>query len=436
MSIEAEKGVIGCASLGALDECLSEGVNEEYFSHDQNRIIWGCINKLNEENKPIDTSTISHRLSEDGHDISIVSHLVSCEDMAPTSSNLGYWLPTLRKDALRRIYREKIARLSLALDDPTLEPDEITAKFEAEILDSKKIEAEESTRQQDMVRVLQLIEDVQYHGKQFGVSTGFDDLDRMIKGFEEGKMYVVCGRPGAGKTTLAQCFARNLVTKGIPTLIFSAEMTVDQLNMRMLSAETRINSRDLMTPKSLSRSQFPSISTQVGEMLKWPIYIRDDSDMTVSKIRAIARRMKKLKGIKAIIVDYLQLLSSDKSKASNEKGYERVGAISSGLKNMSKELNLPVIALAQLNRDTEKSDRRPKASDLRESGQIEQDADAIIALWEPDESKRPSIDHSIIEAAIVKNRYGSTGNFELLFKKDESRFEPISRFSEQDIPCN
>ena len=434
MSTEAEKGVIGCAALGALDECLSEGINVDYFSHQHNRVIWNSMLKIAEQNKPIDTTTLSHQIQEDGNGIECISHLISCEESAPVSSNLGYWLPTLKKDALRRIYREKIMRLTEALDDPSLDTSEIISKFEAEILDGNNLDQKDTTRSKEMQRLLSYIEDVQYKGKTFGVSTGFSDLDRMISGFEEGKMYVVCGRPGAGKTTLAQCFAHNLVSKGIPTLIFSAEMTVDQLNLRMLSAQARINSRDLTTPNTLKKADFPKIGQCVGEMVKWPIHIRDDSDMTVNKIRAIARRMKKSHGIKAIIVDYLQLLTSDKGKSANEKGYERVGAISSGLKNMSKELNLPVIALAQLNRETEKSERRPRASDLRESGQIEQDADAILALWEPDETKRPSIDHSIIEAAIVKNRYGSTGNINFLFKKDIGVFEPISPISDKDIP--
>tara|TARA_R100000234_G_C4922462_1_gene144768 strand:+ start:146 stop:655 length:510 start_codon:yes stop_codon:yes gene_type:complete len=168
-------------------------------------------------------------------------------------------------------------------------------------------------------------------------------------------------------------------------------------------------------------------------MIRWPIYIKDDSDLTISQIRADARRMKRFHGIKVIIVDYLQLLEPDRH---GEKRHEAVGRISGGLKNMAKELDVPVVALAQLNRETEKgsSNRAPRASDLRESGKIEADADAVLALWEPDPDNRPAIDHSIIECVICKNRHGSTGTIRLLFKKDTTTFETLSPIDDTDIP--
>ena len=431
MSREAEKGLIGCALLGAVDDCIAAGVCEDYFAHDDNQKIWRAIEELTNEQLPCDIATVHDRLaSSNGRGVTAV-HLTQCEDSAPTSGNLEYWLPVVKKNALRRLYRAKVGRLSKALEDPGLNPEELTAAFEAEILDSKAVDARVATRKEDLRRLIEQIEDVQYKGKIIGYPSGYDGLDRHLNGLEKGKMYVIAGRPGAGKTSMAQCLARNQVKKGVSTLIFSCEMTTDQLNLRMLSTESGVNSRDMMTPKSLGPTQFKPIVTAAAELLRWPIHIRDDSDLTVAQVRAEARRMKRLHGIQVVMVDYLQLLQPD---SRGEKRYEDVGNISGGLKNMAKELDIPVVALAQLNRETEKANRAPRASDLRESGKIEADADAIILLWEPDPNDRSKLDWALVEAVIAKNRHGSTGTVNFLFKQDATLFEAISPISDEDIP--
>jgi replicative DNA helicase len=428
--MDAEKGVLGCALLGAADDCLSKGVTVDSFAHDDNRKIWGAIKALSDESQPVSLATVYDRVKPE---VSI-STITQCEDMAPTSGNLGYWLPTVKKNTIRRQYRAKVNRLVAALDDKDLDPEELTAAFEAEILDYGSNEETEESRSEEITRLMGYIEDVQYKGKMLGYSTGFPNLDDYITGLEKQKMYVIAGRPGSGKTTIAQNLAKNLVEKGIPTLIFSCEMTKDQLNLRMLAAESRINSRDLTTPNTLTPSHFAPITSAAGRMVSWPLYIKDKSDMKISQIRAEARRMKRLHGIKVVMVDYLQLLDVDESnKKSTAQRHEDVGNISGNLKNMAKELDVPVVALAQLNRETEKSGRAPKASDLRESGKIEADADLVACLWEPEPEKRPSRDHSIVECVICKNRHGSTGITKFLFKKDVSQFEPISRFDDEDI---
>ena len=431
MSREAEKGLIGCALLGAVDDCVAAGVCEDYFAHDDNQKIWRVIEELTNEQLPCDITTVHDKLATtNGRGITAL-HLTQCEDSAPTSGNLGYWLPIVKKNALRRLYRVKMGRLSKALEDPGLNPDELTAAFEAEILDSKAVDARVATRLEDIKRLVGQIEDVQYKGKIIGYPSGYPDLDRHLNGLEKGKMYVIAGRPGAGKTSMAQCLARNQVKKGVSTLIFSCEMTTDQLNLRMLSTESGVNSRDMMTPKTLTETQFRPITAAAAELLRWPIHIRDDSDLTVAQVRAEARRMKRLHGIQVVMVDYLQLLQPD---SRGEKRYEDVGNISGGLKNMAKELDLPVVALAQLNRETERANRAPRASDLRESGKIEADADAIILLWEPDPSDRPRLDWSLVEAIIAKNRHGSTGTVNFLFKQDATLFEAVSPISDEDVP--
>ena len=431
ISRAAEKGLIGCALLGAVDECIAAGVCEDYFAHDDNKKIWQTIEELTNEQLPCDTITVNDRLSASNGRRVTALHLTECEDSAPTSSNLGYWLPVVKKNALRRLYRAKVSRLTKALEDPSLEPDELTAAFEAEILDSKAVDDKAATRKEDIRRLVQQIEDVQLNGKILGYPSGYSDLDRHLNGLEKGKMYVIAGRPGAGKTSMAQCLARNQVKNMVSTLIFSCEMTTDQLNLRMLSTESGVNSRDLLTPKALTPSQFKPITSAAAELLRWPIHIRDESDLTVAQVRAEARRMKRLHGIQVVMVDYLQLLQPD---SRGEKRYEDVGNISGGLKNMAKELDVPVVALAQLNRETERANRAPRASDLRESGKIEADADAIILLWEPEPNNRPRMDWSLVEAVIAKNRHGSTGTVNFLFKQDATLFEAISPILDEDIP--
>ena len=430
--MDAEKGILGCALLGAADDCIAEGVTEEYFAHDDNRRIWIAIQSLKDEQLPCNLQTVLNRVnSANGYKIP-PSHLTECEDVAPTSHNLGYWLPLARKNALRRIYKAKVARLSSLLEDQQIEPDELTSAFESEILDTSTIKKMESTRAEDLTRLLTRIEDVQYKGKILGYDTGLIALDKHIHGLEKGKMYVIAGRPGAGKTAMAQCIASNLVKNGVKTLIYSCEMTTDQLNLRMLAAESGVNSRDFLTKNGLSPHEFKPIARATAQMVKWPLHIKDDSDLTIAQIRADARRMKRIHGIQVVMVDYLQLLEPDRR---GEKRYEDVGRISGGLKNMAKELDVPIVALAQLNRETERASvRAPRASDLRESGKIEADADAVIALWEPDPDNRPGIDRSVVEAVICKNRHGPTGAINLLFKKDTTQFETLSPIAEEDIP--
>jgi len=429
---DPEKGVLGCALLGAGDDCIAEGVNEEYFGHEDHKRIWNAISSLKDSQLPCNLQTVLDKVNSVNGFRMGADVLVSCEEAAPTAHNLGYWLPVVKKNALRRIYRGKINRLSLLLDDEKANPDELTSAFEAEILDENTVNSLQSTRKEDIQRLLTQIEEVQFKGKVLGYPSGFSDLDYHLNGLHKGKMYVIAGRPGAGKTAMAQCMAANLVKRGISTLIYSCEMTVDQLNLRMISAESGLNSRDLLSPHTLKQNDFKPIANAAGRMVKWPIHIKDDSDLTVAQIRADARRMKRIHNIQVVIVDYLQLLEPDRK---GEKRHEDVGRISGGLKNMAKELDVPVIALAQLNRDTEKANNRaPRASDLRESGKIEADADAVIALWEPDPESRPDIDHSIVEAVICKNRHGSTGTAKLLFKKDQTQFETLSQITDEDIP--
>ena len=429
MSAPAEMGVLGCALMGAMDECLAEGITGEHFANSEHRRIWEAIREVTEKGLPCSVATVHDRLNASGR--SDPSYLIRCEDAAPTSTNLGYWLPLLKKSAVRRLYKAKMAKLGKALDDQNLEPDELTAAFEAEILDLSGEDTKKTTRSDSLVRVLANIEQVQFKGKVFGLTTGFPELDNVIGGLHNGEMMVIAARPGCGKTAIAANMAENLVSKGVPVGFFSQEMTEDQLNFRMLCTHARQDSRELMRPHTLTPRDFPKISAAVSRMNSWPLHIRDKGDMTIGQIRAEARTMRAIHGCEAFFVDYLQLIHPDKR---GEKRYQEVGAISAGLKNMAKELNCPVVALAQLNRETVRANRAPRAYDLRESGNIEADADQIMLLWEPTGEEMAHPTHAMVEGIIDKNRNGGTGRVNFLFRKEHTQFETVSPIKDEDIP--
>ena len=297
-----------------------------------------------------------------------------------------------------------------------------------------------SMKMKDLVhRAINTIED--YHQRQgmiTGVGTGFLDFDKMTSGLHGGEMIVIAARPSMGKTSLVMNIVEHVVLEEKqPVGVFSLEMTAESVVLRMLCSRARVNMRNIRDG-FLAERDFPKLTGAAGKMANAPLYIDDSAGLSILQLRAKARRMYQQYGVKLIVIDYLQLLNASSSRVENRQ--QEVAMISNGVKALAKELNVPVIVLSQLNRELEKDkSRKPRLSDLRESGAIEQDADLIALLYKPNEGKEgddddaPQDQEAIpVNLLIAKQRNGPTGDVHLTFFKGYTRFESAAKVS--DVP--
>jgi len=288
-------------------------------------------------------------------------------------------------------------------------------------------------------RAINTIED--FHKRQgmlTGLGTGFPDFDKMTSGLHEGEMIVIAARPSMGKTSLAMNVAEHVALDlRLPVGVFSLEMTADSLVLRMLCSRARVNLRSIRDG-FLAERDFPKLTGAAGKMANAPLFIDDSSGLSILQLRAKARRMYQQYGIKLFVIDYLQLLHSTARRAENRQ--QEIADISSGIKALAKELKVPVIVLSQLNRELEKDkNRKPRLSDLRESGAIEQDADLVALLYKPssdDEDAPAEQEAAPVNLLIAKQRNGPTGDVNLTFLKSYTRFESAAKISSEDIPTD
>ncbi|HPC61541.1 MAG TPA: replicative DNA helicase, partial [Verrucomicrobiota bacterium] len=293
----------------------------------------------------------------------------------------------------------------------------------------------------DLVKkAINTIED--YHQRQgmlTGIATGFPDLDKMTSGLHGGEMVVIAARPSMGKTSLAMNIAEHVaVDLKLPVGVFSLEMTSESLVLRMLCSRSRVNLRNVREG-FLAERDFPKLTGAAGILASAPLFIDDSGGLSILQLRAKARRMFQQYKIKLFVIDYLQLLHSTSRRAENRQ--QEIADISNGIKALAKELNVPVIVLSQLNRELEREkNRKPRMSDLRESGAIEQDADLIGLLYKPnaddEEAAAPAAEEDAVPVnlLIAKQRNGPTGDVHLTFLKPYTRFESAAKVSDEDMP--
>jgi replicative DNA helicase len=261
-------------------------------------------------------------------------------------------------------------------------------------------------------------------GELFGVPTGFSDLDKLTNGLHEGQLIVVAGRPGLGKSTLGMDFLRSAtIGHQKPGVLFSLEMGKSEITMRLLSAEARIPLTRIRTG-TLNDDDWTKLARRMGEVAQAPMFIDDSPNLTMMEIRAKARRLKQRHDLKLIVVDYLQLMSSNKRV---ENRQQEVADMSRSLKLLAKEIQVPVVAISQLNRGPEqRTDKRPLLSDLRESGSIEQDADMVILLHRPDAFERDDPRAGEADLILAKHRNGPTNTITVAHQLHYSRFADLA----------
>ena len=431
-NIEAEQAVLGTVLIQ--DKALLKVIDllqPGDFYRDAHKTIYAAMMALFDKHEPHDLITVTGLLSDQNklEDVGGAAYLASLTDIIPFTGTLVHHARIIRKKSiLRRLIQtsaEVVARCYDAQDDIDTLVDE-AEKTIFEIAHSKKGEGFQpmsSVVPKAFDRINRLF-DKQEHIT--GVATGYDELDRITAGLQPAEMIILAARPSMGKTALAMNIVQHAAMIGkVPVAVFSLEMSVESLALRMLCSLGPIDSQRIRTGRLID-SDWPKLTRATGMLSEAPIYIDDTPGLTVLEMRAKARRLKSEQDLGLIVVDYLQLMQG---KSSSENRAQEISDISRSLKAMAKELNVPVLALSQLNRSLEnRTDKRPQLADLRESGAIEQDADVIMFIYRDEVYNRAegNPNRGLAEIIVGKQRNGPTGVIKLSFLGEYTKFENYS----------
>ncbi len=432
-SIDAEQAVLGSIMLRSdILNDLMDVIADEVFYSERHKIIYRAIMKLHTALSPIDLLSLKTQLEEEQNldTIGGSSYLAELVNSVPSASNSQYYAEIVQKKfAMRTLiaasehinhlgYNEEGA-LEEILDQAEKSIFEITGKgHKHKFTDIKAA----------LIETWETIDRLHQAGDAMrGVPTGFKALDDKLAGLQKSDLIILAARPSMGKTTFALDIARHAaVDHKIPVCIFSLEMSSAQLAQRMLSSESRVDAWKLRTSKGLNDNDFRFIQDGIGRLSDAPIYIDDQPGSNILKMRSFARKLKMEKGLGLIVVDYLQLMAPVQSKGSDNM-VQQVTEISRSLKNLARELDVPVLALSQLSREVEKRGGRPRLSDLRDSGSIEQDADVVMFIHREDRYKDQNEKDGIAEILIEKHRNGPTGVAQLKFDGQHTTFLSLEK---------
>ena len=428
-SIEAEQSVLGGLMLdNAAWEKIADRVSEDDFYRRDHRLIFRAIAALAEKDSPYDVVTLSEWLEGQGEldGAGGLAYLGTLAKETPTAANITAYADIVRERSILR----QLIRVGTDIADSAYHPEGEESKSLLELAEEKVFEiAEKGARgRQGFVAIRDLLgEAIDTINELFerdepvtGIPTGFDDYDDKTSGLNRSDLIIVAGRPSMGKTTFAMNMAENVaISAKQPVAVFSMEMSADQLAMRMMSSLGRINQQKVRTGK-LEDEDWPRLTSAVAMLSEAPIFVDDTPALTPTDLRARARRLKREHGLGLIVVDYLQLM---RVPGLSENRTLEISEISRSLKALAKELDVPVVALSQLNRSLEqRQDKRPMMSDLRESGAIEQDADVIVFIYRDEVYKPDTPDKGTAEIIIGKQRNGPTGTVRLTFLGEFTQF--------------
>jgi len=435
-ALEAELAVLGSMLLTKEAVSMSmQWLTANNFYKAANERIFACMVELFEKGEPVDAISVVDRLKKKKELASVGgAHYISgLAESVPTTANVEHYSKiVLEKHLLRTLIKVSHDVSKDAFED-SQDVDQILDSAESAIFNISEKRLRGGFKHIDPIlhhAFEELDKIASKPGSVTGVPSGLMDLDDMTSGFHPGELIIVAGRPGMGKTALALTMGRNAaILEKTGVGMFSLEMANHQLAMRLLCAEGRVDSHLVRTGK-LPKTQWKNLSIAVGSLAEAPIYLDDTPGMSVLEVRAKARRLKAEKDVGLIIVDYLQLMTGPKGSESRQ---QEISQISRSLKNLAKEIDLPVIGLSQLSRAVEsRTDRRPQLSDLRESGAIEQDADVVIFLYRPWVYPQEEEDRGKAEIIVSKQRNGPTGIVEATFIDRFARFENMSAFVEME----
>jgi len=428
-NIEAEQSVLGGILIDneALPRVL-EIIEPNDFYRDNHKKIFLAFLELFENNTPLDIITVTELLQKKGEltNIGGATYLASLVDSVPTTANITHYAKIIKEKSILRSLIAKATDIVNLGFEASEDVAEILDKAEEAIfsITQQRIQTSYYSIKEIIKQTFEAIEELSSKKDSVtGIPTGFIDFDRLTAGLQPSDLIIIAGRPVMGKTSFTLNIAQHAATRaGVPVGFFSLEMSKEQLALRMLCAEARINSQKIRSG-FLSERDWLRLTDAAATLSEAPIFIDDTPALSVLEIRAKARRLKSEHNIGLIIVDYLQLM---KGKGRVDTREREISEISRSLKALAKELNIPVVAVSQLNRRVEeRENKRPRLADLRESGAIEQDADLIVFIYRDEVYNEDTPDKGIAEIIIGKQRSGPTGVVKLAFLDKYTRFENL-----------
>ena len=430
-NIDAEKALLGSIMLKPeVISDVSDIVFSGHFYLDKHKIIYEAMSGLSSRREPIDLLSLSTKLKERKQleDIGGSSYLTELVNTVPSATNAKHYADIVQKkylmrslisaaDSISNLGYEDNIDLEIALDKAEKTIFDITSSPTSnKFIELKNILGEAWER-------IESLHDNK--GALRGVPSGFKKLDNILSGFQKSDLVILASRPSIGKTSLALDIVRcAAVENNVPVGVFSLEMSAQQLVDRMLAAESRVDGWKLRTGNLKADQEFASIQNSLEKLSRAPIYIDDMPGNNILRMRSVARRLKSEHGLGLIVVDYLQLMLPIDSRHSDSM-VQQITEISRSLKNLARELDVPVLALSQLSRAVEARGGKPRLSDLRDSGSIEQDADVVIFLHRDDKYKEDSDRPNIVDVMVQKHRNGPTGACELYFDEKRTSFVDI-----------
>lgn len=434
-NLEAEQSVLGALMLdkNSIINVADILIPDDFYKPAHVK-IYDTILKLYEKREPIDILSVTSKLKNENllQEIGGNSYLTQLIESVPTSAHVEYYAKIVKE---KRVLRELIktsAEITEHAVDATQDVETLLDAIEQKVFAiSQHSFSQKFTKLKDELkdayeRIAKLH---QGDGGLRGVATGFTEIDNMLSGLQKSDLVILGARPSLGKTSLALDIARHAASKEkVPVGIFSLEMSREQIVDRFIASEAQIPLWELRTGRLREDEDFELIQHALDQLSQAPIFIEDTPSPTILQMRSMARRLQAEHGLGLIVVDYLQLIQP---RMHSDNLVQQVTEFSRGLKSMARELNVPVLALSQLSREVDKRDnKRPRLSDLRESGAIEQDADVVMFIYRKDkEQSSPNSDeHNTAEILIAKHRNGPTGTVKLKFDPEKASFHSIDKF--------
>ncbi len=434
-NLEAEQSLLGCLMLdkNAIIR-VSDIIHSNDFYRDIHKEIYQAMVDLFTKMEPIDILSVSANLREKKRLDAIggSNYLTTLINTVPTATHVTNYAKIVREKKVLRDLIEASAQIGLDAFDETQEVDTVLDKAEKTVFSigqkslSQSFVSIKDILPETFERIDQLSKQT---GLYRGVPTGFTELDKMLSGLQRSDLIILAARPSMGKSSLAMDIARNVaVFQNLPVGIFSLEMGKDQLVERLLASQANVDSWRIRTGKlqdNAGDSDWARLQTAMGTLSETPIYIDDAGTTNIMQMRAMARRLQADVGLGLLIVDYLQLMDHTNKNASP---IQQVTENSRALKQLARELNIPVLVLSQLSRAVEqRTPHRPMLSDLRESGAIEQDADVVLFIYREDKYNEMSLEKNIAEIIVAKHRNGATGGVKLYFDDNRVSFRNLQQ---------
>lgn len=420
-NIQAEQSLLGSLLIDkdAIVRISEVLYPSSFYRSEQHGLIYGAIQQLFEKREPIDLVTVTEELKRKGFydKIGGSAYLTALVNIVPTSAHIEHYAKIIKEHAIRRSLISQATRLIEEAYDEAKDVQELLENAESGIfaLSQEHVSRDFLPIKDALTQSFDRLDELQKSsGKLRGVPTGFRDLDAKLAGMQDSNLLILASRPGQGKTSMALNIAQYVaVVAGLPVGIFSLEMSQEELVDRLLVGQADIDAWKLKTGR-LGESDFDKLSLAMGELAEAPLFIDDTPGISISEMRTKARRLQIEHGLKLLIVDYLQLI-----KGRNlENRVQEVSEISQNLKNLARELKIPILAISQLSRAVEaRGSRRPQLADLRESGAIEQDADVVMFIYREDLEKMEQV-----TLDIQKHRNGPIGEILLMFRADRTKF--------------